>query len=41
MCKIDPDLKKATVYRRIGKMKKEGVIFDDKESADDAARENY
>jgi Fe2+ or Zn2+ uptake regulation protein len=41
MCALDQDLKKATVYRRIEKMKKGGVILDGKESADDAARENY
>jgi len=31
MCTIDPELKEATVYRRIEKMKKEGIILDDKE----------
>ena len=30
MCKIDTDLKLATVYRRIGKMKSEGIIEDEK-----------
>jgi len=39
ICKEEEDLKKATVYKRIAKMKKEGVILDGKESADDAARE--
>jgi hypothetical protein len=41
MCKEEEDLKKATVYKRIAKMKKEGVISDDQESAATAARENY
>ena len=35
------DLKKATVYKRIAKMKKEGVIPDGQESADGTARDNY
>ena len=41
MCKEEEDLKKATVYKRIAKMKKEGVIPDGQESADGTARDNY
>ena len=29
MCKIEKELKPATVYRRIEKMKKEGIIKDE------------
>ena len=40
-CKEEEDLKKATAYKRIAKMKKEGVIPDGQESADGTARDNY
>ena len=39
MCKIEPDLKEATVYRRIAAMKKEGIIHDEK--PEDGQSSNY
>jgi hypothetical protein len=39
MCKIEPDLKEATVYRRIAAMKKEGIIHDEK--PEDGESSNY
>ena len=31
MCSVDPELKEATVYRRIEKMKQEGIILGGKD----------
>ena len=36
MCKIDPDLKESTCYRRIGKMKQEGIIKDGSDNIEEA-----
>ena len=38
MCKIDPELKESTCYRRIGKMKQEGII---KDAHDNIKKANY
>ena len=34
MCAEEEDLKKATVYKRIDKMKKEGIIPNEKQTID-------